>query len=117
MAEYFKNSWPAPRNLSQVGDGRLLEFVYDAPVASISEIVSKARIQHHATMLLEAVVKLRKEENYIGAVGGLFSIASIDLSCLLVQETLPIIFVGHGFGGLICENVSFSTNIIRNNTS
>jgi hypothetical protein len=54
------NLWPKTLLPAKVSNARFLAFGYDAHVANLSEIVSKERIEQHATSLLEAVAEHRE---------------------------------------------------------
>ncbi|RDW63459.1 hypothetical protein BP6252_11004 [Coleophoma cylindrospora] len=74
---------------SQIDSARIMTFGYDARVNQLSEIVSKERVEDHASQLLIQISKDRTQEH--------------DCST-------PIIFVTHGFGGLVCEDAFANPN-------
>lgn len=63
------NLWPKTLLPAEVSNARFLAFGYNAHVTSLSEIVSKERIETHATSLLQAVADDREKDKTGDAVG------------------------------------------------
>ncbi|KAH8746855.1 hypothetical protein F5882DRAFT_370912, partial [Hyaloscypha sp. PMI_1271] len=79
--------WPKFLLPLKVPNARILTFGYDASVADWKDIMSRNRIENHSTNLLNNVATFRKQDN---------------------TDNLPIIFVCHSLGGLICEDALLS---------
>lgn len=80
-----KNSILWPRDLLpiRIQQARILTFGYDAYVMRRNSSFSTNRIRNHAKDLVYSLASYRKETR---------------------TESLPIIFVAHGLGGLVCKD-------------
>ncbi|OCL11660.1 hypothetical protein AOQ84DRAFT_335546 [Glonium stellatum] len=80
--------WPETLLPKKIPQARILAFGYDAYVADWRAMVSNNRIGNHARNLLAALATYR-EGDY--------------------TNKLPIIFVAHSLGGLVCEDALISS--------
>ena len=86
-------------------EARVIGFGYDARVASLTEMVSKARIGDNAKLLINSLTTLRARTKSVCydrfIIGTVKSRRQLNIS----QTSRPIIFVAHSLGGLVCEDV------------
>ncbi|KAF2431165.1 hypothetical protein EJ08DRAFT_696835 [Tothia fuscella] len=92
-AEGATAPWPKLLLSQDIPEARISAFGYDADVYKFLGQPGQNKIRQHATNLLAAVADMRFE---IG------------------KDDLPIIFVAHSLGGLVCKNRSTPKNIRAN---
>lgn len=85
------NSWPELLLPAKIPQARILTFGYDADVVHFSRPAGLNSIGAHAADLVARLANIRdRTEN----------------------SDLPIIFVAHSLGGLVCEDVSGKLSLI-----
>jgi hypothetical protein len=87
---------------TRIANARVMTFGYDSYSTEYGGVTSTAGLRHTATQLLEELqCKRGNVRHYLAQFLHVVRLSNA------VQDIIPIVFVGHSFGGVIAKMVSF----------
>ena len=89
---------------SKLPNARILTFGYDASVVNWRAMVSQNTIGNHAKNLLATLATHRENDNTVST-----TLSTCFREAYAYKNHLPIIFIAHSLGGLVCEDVGGHT--------
>ncbi|KAH0542624.1 hypothetical protein FGG08_003032 [Glutinoglossum americanum] len=94
--------WPRDILKNDISDTRIITWGYDSGVLKVTKAASQASIFSHAENLLNDISRSRNTDVEVRAKLG----TPYREAANSKQEKRPIIFVGHGLGGLVIKQAS-----------